>query len=201
MIPLGVLCQNLTPPSLYLIDAQFNVFPFVDSSGHFTIQNDNSVTFDTDHAIFDKTSGQKLHFIGSETFNLQQNIEIECRVRNNSIGEGQHTLFELVGDNSYLGLTMFNNSYYCIYLTGATGGNTDNYAVGSANPITYENYMTVKINYDATAGTLKTYRDGVLDLNISGITPRLDESRVMYLSGFAANPLKAWVDYFRVKVG
>lgn len=197
----GVLCQRKSIPSIYALDANFDVFPFVDDAGNFTIQNDNSVTFDTDHAIFDKTSGQKLHFIGSETFNLQKNIEIECRVRNNSLGEGGHTLFELVGSNSYLGLSIQNNSIYGLYLTGSTGGNTDNYAVLSSNSIIYENYVTVKINYDATAGTLKSYLNGVLDINISGITPRLDESRVMYLSGFAANPLKAWVDYFRVKVG
>ena len=199
MFPLGVLCQRI--PSIYALDANFNVFPFVDDAGNFTIQNDNSVTFDTDHAIFNKTSGQKLHFIGSETFNLQEKLEIECRVRNEAIGEGQHRLFELAGSSSLLRLTMQNNSAYRLVLTGATGGNIDNYDVLGGMNIGYGNYADVKVIFDATAGTLKSYVDNVLDRNISGITPRLNESRVMNLSGYTTLPLKAWVDYFRVKVG
>ena len=197
----GVLCQRKSIPSIYALDANFNVFPFVDDAGNFTIQNDNSVTFDTDHAIFNKTSGQKLQFIGSETFNLQEKLEIECRVRNEATGQGQHTLFELVGSSSLLRLTMQNNSAYRLVLTGATGGNIDNYDVLGGINITYENYVDVKVIFDAIAGTLKSYVNNVLDINISGITPRLNESRVMNLSGYTTLPLKAWVDYFRVKVG
>ena len=199
MFPLGVLCQRI--PSIYALDANFNVFPFVDDAGNFTIQNDNSVTFDTDHAIFNKTSGQKLHFIGSETFNLQEKLEIECRVRNEAVGEGQHTLFELAGSSSLLRLTMQNNTGYRLVLTGATGGNIDDYNVLGGMTVGYGNYADVKVIFDATAGTLKSYIDNALDINISGITPRLNESRVMYLSGYTTFPLKAWVDYFRVKVG
>ena len=199
MFPLGVLCQRI--PSIYALDANFNVFPFVDDAGNFTIQNDNSVTFDTDHAIFNKTSGQKLQFIGSETFNLQEKLEIECRVRNEAVGEGQHTLFELAGSSSLLRLTMQNNTAYRLVLTGATGGNIDDYNVYSGMTVGYGNYVDVKVIFDATAGTLKSYIDNALDINISGITPRLNESRVMYLSGYTTLPLKAWVDYFRVKVG
>ena len=197
----GVLCQRKSIPSIYALDANFNVFPFVDDAGNFTIQNDNSVTFDTDHAIFNKTLGQKLQFIGSETFNLQEKLEIECRVRNEAIGQGQHTLFELAGSSSLLRLTMQNNSAYRLVLTGATGGNIDNYDVLGGMNIGYGNYADVKVIFDATAGTLKSYVDNVLDRNISGITPRLNESRVMNLSGYTTLPLKAWVDYFRVKVG
>jgi hypothetical protein len=197
----GVLCQRKSIPSIYALDANFDVFPFVDDAGHFTIENNGAVVFDTDHAAFNKTSGQNLRFIGSETFNLQQNIEIECKVRNNALGEGAHWLFELIGSSSYLGLGLQNNAGYKIFLTGATGGNTDNYDVFGNLSVSYENYTTVKINYDATAGTLKIYINGVLDIDISGITPRLNEPRVMYLSGQNILPLKAWVDYFRVKVG
>lgn len=201
----GVLCQRKQLGSIYDLDANFNSFPFVDDAGNFTIDNMGSVVLGQDggftFATFNKTSGQKLKFVGTIPFNLQGDLQIECMVRNNSIGEGPHTLFELVGENSYLGLTMFNNSAYGLYLTGAINGNTDNYAVGGSTNIPYENFAPLKIVYNATLGTLKTYVYDILDINVSGVTPRLNEPRVMYLSGFAANPLKAWVDYFRVLIG
>jgi hypothetical protein len=201
MIPLGILCQNLTPPSPYLIDAQFNVFPFVDRSGHFTVNNTNVTQSSGTYAVFNGTSPQYLEFTGAETFNLQQGIDIEMLLNNSLVSVASHDVFELKGATSYLVAQIYNYGTYAVLLTGATGGNTDNYTIVGGLTIPILQNKTLRIVYDAVAGTLKTYVDGVLDINQSGITPRINESRVMYLSTvtYTSYQLSADVDYFIVK--
>lgn len=189
--------------SPYVIDAGFNSFPFVDDSGNFTIGNTGSVAFATDHAVFDGTHPQYLEFTGSQTFNLQESIDIEVLLTNTlGVSPSTHTIFELKGATSYLVAQIYNFGVYAVFLTGATGGNTDNYSIiGTGTPLGLFQIKTLRVVYNAVAGTLKTYIDGVLDINQSGITPRVNESRVMYLSSISYPELQAEVNYFKVKVG
>lgn len=201
MIPLGVLCQRVPTVNLNLIDAQFNVFPFVDSSGHFTIANTNVTQSGSTYAIFNGTNPQYLEFVGSEDFDLTLGIDVEIQLTNTLIAPAGHDVFELKGATSYLAVQIYNMGTYAVYLTGATGGNTDNYIIVGGLTLPILQGKTFRIVYDAVAGTLKTYVDGVLDINQSGITPRINESRVMYLSTvtYTSYQLSADVDYFIVK--
>jgi hypothetical protein len=199
----GVLCQRKIAPSLYALDAQFDAFPFVDSAGHFTINNVSVAQASSDIAVFDGTHPQYLEFIGAETFDLQSSVDIEVLLTNTlGVSPSTHTIFELKGSTSYLVAQIYNFGVYAVFLTGATGGNTDNYSiVGTGTPLGLAQTKTLRVVYDAVAGTLKTYIDGILDINQSGITPRISESRVLYLSSITYPELHADVDYFRVKVG
>jgi hypothetical protein len=197
----GVLCQRKSIPSIYALDANFNVFPFVDDAGHFTVNN-TSVTQSSGKAVFNGGTPQYLEFIGSETFNLQQNLDIDVQLTKNNPGSLVYTIFELKGATSYLVVQITTNiGNYHVFLTGATGGNTDNYELAGGYSFSFGQTRNLRVVYDAVAGTLKTYVDGVLDINQSGITPRVNESRVMYLSSITYYTLSADVDYFRVKVG
>jgi hypothetical protein len=185
------------------LNCNFDVFPFVDSLGNFTVNNTSVTQSGGDLAIFDGTNPQYLEFIGAETFNLQETIDIEIQLTNTLISPAGHVVFELKGATSYLVAQIYNFGTYGVYLTGATGGNTDNYTIVGGLTIPILQNKTLRIVYDAAAGTLKTYIDGVLDINQSGITPRINESRTMYLStiSYTSNQLSADVDYFKVLIG
>lgn len=197
----GVLCQRKTTPSIYALDAQFNALPFVDDVGHFTVNN-TSVTQSSGKAVFNGGTPQYLEFIGAEPFNLQQSVDIELQLTNTLIASpSTHTIFELKGATSYLVAQIYNFGTYDIYLTGATGGNADNYTLTGGLTFGALQNKNLRVVYDAALGRLRTYVDGVLDINQSGITPRINENRVMYLSSVSYPTLLADVDYFRVKVG
>lgn len=184
------------------LNCNFDAFPFVDSLGNFTVNNTSVTQSGGDLAVFDGTHPQYLEFTGTETFNLQESVDIEIALYNTlSASPATHTIFELKGSTSYLVVQIYNFGTYIVHLTGATGGNTDNYAIVGGLTIPILQTKTLRVVYDAVAGTLKTYIDGILDINQSGITPRISESRVLYLSSITYTELHADVDYFRVKVG
>jgi len=182
----------------------FNAFPFVDSYGNFTVNNTNVTQSSGYLAVFDGSSPQYLSFSGSENFNLQELIDIEVQLTNTSPAALAFTIFELKGATSYLVVQItVNIGKYQVFLTGATGGNADNYVLAGGYDFGFAQNKNLRVVYDAVAGTLKTYVDGVLDINQSGITPRINESRTMYLSTITYTPtqLSADVDYFRVLIG
>lgn len=188
-------------------NCDFNAFPFVDSLGNFTVSNTNvtqsSGTYAV-YAVFDGTSPQYLTFSGAETFNLQESIDIEVLLTDTLVASLAHTIFELKGATSYLLVQITHNiGKYQVFLTGATGGNADNYVLAGGYDFGFAQTRNLRVVYDAVAGTLKTYMDGVLDINQSGITPRINESRTMYLSTitYTSNQLSADVDYFKVLIG
>jgi len=199
---LGALCQRKTiapPVPPYLIDAQFNQFPFVEDSGHFTINNVNVAQGGGSLALFNATTPQYLEFLGAETFNLSQGIDIELQVQNDFASAAYESLFELKGTTSYLVVSINNFSTYTLLLTGATGGNSDNYTIIGSLPAPHLNPFNMRIVYDAVAGTLKTYINGALDINQTGITQRIVENRVMYLGTISYGNPEMEVDYFKVK--
>ena len=182
----------------------FDVFPFVDSYGNFTVNNTNVTQSSGTYAVFNGTSPQYLEFTGAEAFNLQESVDIEVLLTDTLAAATNHTIFELKGATSYLVAQITHTlSAYQVFLTGATGGNTDNYALTGSVGFGLAQTKTFRIVYDAVAGTLKTYINGVLDINQSGITPRINESRTMYLStiSYTSNQLSADVDYFKVLIG
>ena len=184
------------------LNCNFDVFPFVDSLGNFTVNNTSVTQSGGDLAVFDGTHPQYLEFTGAETFNLQESVDIEIALYDTlSASPSTHTIFELKGATSYLLSQIYNFGTYIVHLTGATGGNTDNYAIVGGLTIPIFQNKTLRVVYDAAAGTLKTYIDGVLDINQSGITPRINESRTMYLSSISYAELYANVDYFNVSIG
>lgn len=198
---------TFTPPNIqyygqYTIDAQFNTFPLVDSAGNYTINNVN-VGQSGGHAIFDGTSPQYLTFIGAETFNLQEKLTFEILFSSSLIAYQVHTLLDLSGPTSYLVIQHSGlGATYTVFLTGSTGGNTDNYTITGGN--TFFGLFqggTLKLVYDPSLGTLKTYVNGVLDINQTGITARVNETRTMCLSSPTLPRLSANVDYFKVIVG
>jgi len=184
------------------LNCNFDAFPFVDSLGNFTVNN-TSVTQASSHlAVFDGTHPQYLEFIGAETFDLQQNLDIEVQLTNTTPALLAYTIFELKGATSYLVVQITANiGKYHVFLTGATGGNADNYDLAGGYDLSFAQTKTLRVVYDAVAGTLKTYIDGILDINQSGITPRISESRVLYLSSITYPELHADVDYFNVSIG
>lgn len=199
---LGALCQRKTiapPVSPYLIDAQFNQFPFVEDSGHFTINNVNVAQGGGSLALFNATTPQYLEFLGAETFNLSQGIDIELQVQNDFASAAYESLFELKGTTSYLAMSINNTTTYTVFLTGATGGNSDNYTIIGALHTPFLAPFNFRIVYDAVAGTLKTYINGALDINQTGITQRIVENRVMYLGTISYGNPEMDVEYFRVK--
>lgn len=198
---LGALCQRKTiapPVSPYLIDAQFNQFPFVEDSGHFTINNVN-VTHSGGRAFFNATTPQYLEFLGVETFDLTHGIDLELQVQNDFIHSAYESLFELKGTTSYLVVSINNMHTYTLFLTGATSGNSDNYTIIGGLPVPWLETFNMRVVYDAVAGTLKTYINGTLDINQTGITQRIVENRVMYLGTISYGNPEMDVEYFRVK--
>jgi hypothetical protein len=199
---LGALCQRKTiapPVSPYLIDAQFNQFPFVEDSGHFTINNVNVAQGGGSLALFNATTPQYLEFIGAETFDLTHGIDLELQVRNDFTNAAYESLFELKGTTSYLVVSINNLYAYTLFLTGATGGNSDNYTIIGSLPVPFSTIFNMRIVYDAVAGTLKTYINGTLDINQTGVTQRIVENRVMYLGTVTYGHPEMEVEYFRVK--
>jgi len=197
MFPLGVLCQSFSRN----LKCDFDVFPFIDSLANFTVNN-TSVTQSSGKAVFNGTSPQYLMFSGTESFNLQESIDIEIFLTNTLISSPlTHTIFELKGATSYLVAQIYTFSTYAVFLTGATGGNADNYSIVGGLTLPTSQIKTLRVIYNPAAGTLKTYVDGVLDINQSGITPRINESRTMYLSSISYPELHANVDYFNVSIG
>ena len=179
----------------------FNSFPFTDSYGNFTVNN-VSVTQTSGNAVFDGTHPQYLEFIGAETFNLQESVDIEIAITNRNLTASYHSVFELKGATSYLVVSLFNIAFYEVFLTGATGGNTDNYAIiGSIVSFNIGQPKTLRVVYDAALGRLRTYVDGVLDISQEGITPRVNEARTMYAGTISYLELRAALDYFKVSIG
>lgn len=184
------------------LNCNFDVFPFVDSLGNFTVNNTSVTQSGGDLAIFDGTNPQYLEFVGTETFDLQETTDIEVKLTDTLPAFLNHTIFELKGATSYLVAQITHTlSAYQVFLTGATGGNADDYVLTGSVGFGFAQTKTLRIVYDAAAGTLKTYIDGVLDINQSGITSRINESRVMYLSSISYPELYANVDYFNVSIG
>lgn len=196
-----VVEQAGTPIPVILLDAQFNALPFVDDTGNFLISNTNVAHSGGALAIFNHASPQNLEFVGSEVFNLQEKLTFEIYFAPTLIAYAAHTLFHIIGATSSLRVDS-NGLYgtYSIYIDGALSGNVlENYNIGSGS--TYFGYnQTGKlvIVYDPLAGTLQTFVNDVLDIDLTGLTPRVNENRTLYLSSPVASTLSADVDYFKV---
>ncbi len=179
----------------------FNSLPFVEDSGNFTIQNVN-VGHAGSVAEFRNTPTH-LTFVGSEPFNLQRVLEIEVYFTSYKLAYQTHTLLDLSGATSYL-VIRHNGLYatYTVYLTGSTGGNTDDYVIeGSSTVFGLFQSGNLKLIYNPSLGTLKTYVNDVLDIDQTGITPRVNETRTLHLSSPTLPSFEGDVDYFRVLIG
>ena len=97
----------VTPSFDGILNAEFNAFPFIDSTGNFTVNNNGGVTMVGNSAQFDlSTANQTLEFVGNNgtatnAFNFQQDFVLEFRVSNALMGSAQ-TVFDIkdIADNS-----------------------------------------------------------------------------------------------------
>ena len=179
----------------------FNSLPFVEDSGNFTIQNVNVGQNGSFAEFLNTPTPRHLTFVGSEPFNLQGVLEIEVFFSSHKIAYQAHTLLDLSGATSYL-VIQHNGLYatYTVYLTGSTGGNTDDYAITGSN--TFFGLFqggNLKLIYNPSLGTLQTYVNDVLDIDQTGITPRVNETRTLHLSSPTFPSFEGGVDYFRVQ--
>ena len=170
MIPLGVLCQS----RLLGLNIDFNVFPFIDTTGNFTIVNHGSIAQSSGKALFSNTVGQYLEPVGVEDFRLQEKTKISFKASLNSIGVAQ-VLWFIEGASNF-GLRSQPNGALIVQMDGAV----DNYYLATPSTgILYGSERTVDVIYDPAAGTLQLLVDGSVEINQTGVTSRPNGSRTI----------------------
>lgn len=185
----GVLCQRKTPVFNGILNAEFNAFPFVDSTGNFTINNNGGVALVGNSAQFDlATANQTLQFVGNNglgtnAFNFQQDFVLEFRVSNALMGSAQ-TVFDIkdIADNSG------SHAQRMRLRAGADGGCALDYiGSGSAGGIylggSAEVVRTIRVEFTASNGNVKIYNDNVLGFTSSGNSARSSLPRTLTLGG------------------
>jgi hypothetical protein len=205
----GVLCQRKSIPSIYALDANFNVFPFVDDAGHFTVNNNGGVTLVSNSAQFDlATANQTLEFVGNnslgtDAFNFQQDFMLEFKVSNGNVGAAQ-TVFDIkdIGDISgthaqRMRLRCFSDGDTALDYIGSGSAGAINLGTSAGDN------RVIRVEFTASTGEVKIYKDGVLGFTSTGNSARASLPRIMTLGGTfdGHNHSGLLFDYVRLTLG
>jgi len=177
------------------LNIDFNSFPFVDSTGNFTIVNHGSVTQSSGKALFSNTPGQYLEPIGSDIFKLQDKIKISFKANLTFINAIQ-ILWYMTGASEF-GLFIQQNGALVLIMDGAV-----NYVLTSTRTGFYYNEFLIDVIYDPIAGTLQLLVDGAVEINQTGISMRPNGSRNITVGtdvpAFVNFPIDGTIDDFVV---
>ena len=179
----------VTPSFAGILNAEFNAFPFVDSTGNFTINNNGGVAMVGGSAQFDLlTINQTLEFVGNNgtatsAFDFQQDFELEFRVSNGNVGSAQ-TVFDIKdpadisgGHAQRMRLRCFNDGSTAIDYVGSGSAGGINLGT-SAGTI-----VTIKLEFTASIGRAIMYLDDVLRFDSGALGARASLPRIMTLGG------------------
>ena len=197
----------VTPSFDGILNAEFNAFPFIDSTGNFTVNNNGGVTMVGNSAQFDlSTANQTLEFVGNNgtatnAFNFQQDFVLEFKVSNANMGSAQ-TVFDIkdVADNSgshaqRMRLRAFSNGSTALDYIGS--GSAGGVYLGTGA------IKTVKVEFTASNGAVSIYLDEALAYTPSGTSARSSLPRTLTLGGTfdGYNHSGLLFDYVRVTLG
>jgi len=178
-----------TPAFAGVLDAEFNAFPFVDSKGNFTINNNGGITMAGGGAQFDLlTINQTLEFVGNNgtatgAFDFQQDFVLEFRVSNALNGANQ-TVFDIKDPADISGGHAQRMRLRCF-----TGGSTaiDYIGSGSAGGVNLGTssgtIRDIRVEFTASNGEVNIYQDEVLQFTSTGNSARASLPRIMTLGG------------------